>query len=54
MSIENVMKKARKLREVMRRERGVELRELIKRGSMSRERIYNVSKELKKILQMDK
>lgn len=53
MGIEDVTERARRLKEVVEKERGVGLEELVERGLVPEERVYDVPEELRKVLQMD-
>lgn len=53
VGIEDVTERARRLREVVGREGGVGLGELVERGLVPRERVYDVPEELRERLLMD-
>ncbi len=53
VGIEDVTGRARRLKEVVGREGGVGLGELVEGGLVPVERVYDVPEELRKVLQMD-
>lgn len=53
VGIEDVTERARRLKEVVEEEGGVKLEELVERGLVPEERVYDVPEELRKVLQMD-
>ena len=53
MGIEDVTDRAKRLREVVEKEEGVKLEELVKEGLVPEERVYDVPEELRKLLRMD-
>ena len=53
VGIQDVTERARRLREVLENEGGMELKELVKRGLVPEERSYDIPKDLRNILQMD-
>ena len=53
MGIEDVTERARRLKEVVGKEGGGGLEQLVERGLVPEERVYEVSEELRKVLQMD-
>lgn len=53
VGIEDVTERAMTLKEVVENEKGVALEELVKRGLVPEERVYELPEELRKVLQMD-
>ena len=52
VGIEDVTERARRLKEVVEKEGGVELKDLVEGGLVPEERVWNVPEELRKALQM--
>ena len=53
VSIEDVTEMALGLKEVVEKEKGIRVEELVERGLMPLQRVYEVSDELRRILRMD-
>lgn len=53
VSIEDVTEMALGLKEAFGKEKGIKVEELVERGLVPLERVYNVSDELRRILQME-
>jgi hypothetical protein len=54
VSIEDVTEQARELMRVLNEDKEISREELVERGLLPEERVYEISDELKKVLWMDK
>lgn len=53
MWIEDVIERGRRLKELVEKEERVGLEELVERGLVPEERLYDVPEESRKVLEMD-